>query len=109
MTTKAFCQLLIEQVPDIRTVLADHLNDNGELLPHVFLGDLTRYVLSNGSSKTRVVALLEESFQRLGPEVEDLISVSFVENLETENDLKQATSGLYCVNLMNEWRRQKSG
>jgi|688.fasta_scaffold347668_2 hypothetical protein len=107
-TTKEFCQFLVEQVPEIRTILRNHLDDFSEMLPHVFLGELTRYVLANGASKIRIVELLEENFDRHGPEIENLISVSFVENLETEIDLENATTGISSVNLVNEWRRQKT-
>jgi len=109
MTTIAFCRKLAEQVPEAEAILQEHLDDYDELLPNVFFGDLTRYVLSDGPGRLKLVEFLEQNFHRLSPEIEELIAVSFVENLESEYDLEQATCGLTAVNLKTEWRRQKHG
>ena len=78
-TTNAFCESLVQQIPETRPVLNEHLDDYDELLPNVFLGDITRYVLSDGRARQKIVEFLELHFRRLGSEVEELIAVSFVE------------------------------
>jgi hypothetical protein len=74
-------------------LLEEHLRDNkGEVLPHVFFGDATRYILSLvGSSKKAglsprrelrdILAYLEEPYSGGDSEVQELISASFLENL----------------------------
>ena len=42
MTTNAFCEMLADEVPEIKTIINEHLRDNDELLPYVFFGDVTR-------------------------------------------------------------------
>jgi hypothetical protein len=107
MTTIEFCEKLAEQVPEIKTMLQEHLDDCDQLLPHVFFGDLARYVLSDGPGRLKMVEFLEQSFHRFGSEIEELIAVSFIENLESEYDLEHALRGLTAPNLKTEWRRQK--
>lgn len=108
MTTNQFCVFLVEQVPETKHILDEHVNDNDDLLPHVFFGDLTRYVMANGLGRRKIVELLEQNFRRHDTEVEELIAVSFVENLETEFDLEQATRDVDAKELIEEWRRQKT-
>ena len=107
-TMNAFCQELAQQIPDIAEILSKHVNDYDELLPHVFMGDVTRYVSNDGSHRTDVVQALEKAFANEGPEVEELIAVSFVENLETQEELKKALSGVDAPRLVAEWKRQHS-
>ena len=63
MTTTmiAFCRELAQQIPDIGEILTEHLSDYDELLPHVFMGDVTRYVSNDGSHRTDVVQALEKA------------------------------------------------
>ncbi|MBX3420055.1 MAG: hypothetical protein KF752_00725 [Pirellulaceae bacterium] len=109
LTTIEFCQNLAEQIPDIRAIMTEHVSDNDGLLPHVFMGEVTRYVLIDGPSRPIVVAALENAFDRHGKEIEELIAVSFVENLETQQDLEIAFRGIDAPRLTAEWRRQKTG
>jgi hypothetical protein len=109
ITTNAFCEMLVDEVPEIKTIMNEHLRDNDELLPYVFLGDVTRCVLSNNTARMNIVDFLERHFHRLGPAIENLIAVSFVENIDTQHDLDIATRGVNAVNLVEEWRRQKTG
>ncbi|XZE21004.1 polymorphic toxin-type HINT domain-containing protein [Pirellulaceae bacterium SH449] len=107
MSTISFCERLCEQVTVARPILNEHLADYDELLPHVFLGQITRHVLSDKPGRSQIVDFLENNFHKLGPEIEELIAVSFIENIETEYDLEQATRGVSAEHLKAEWRRQK--
>ena len=108
MTTNAFCEMLADEVPEIKTIINEHLRDNDELLPYVFFSDVTRYVLFDGKARIKVVEFLEKHFHRLGPAIENLIAVAFVENIDNQHDLNMATRGVNAVNLVEEWRRQRS-
>ena len=48
-TTTGFCESLVRHCPDLKELLAEHISDYDELLPNVFLGDVTRYVLADGT------------------------------------------------------------
>jgi hypothetical protein len=90
--TEAFVKGIVERFPKLSPLLQEHLHDNrGELLPHLFFGDLTRYVVAlvtSGDNQLEarrelreLLAFLEESFASGDSELCELISVSFLENL----------------------------
>jgi hypothetical protein len=84
-------------VPDFRPLVEEHIADNRAVLPHVLFGDLTRFVISkyrdwkagDGAAWTavqRVLQLLEEALAQDGPELNDLVKASFLENLGQAGD-----------------------
>lgn len=82
----AFVGALVHRFPILVPLLQEHLDDYDGLLPHVFLGDVTRWVLGrglpSGSSEARAVLDFIEACFAQGTEHErELISVSFLENL----------------------------
>ena len=103
---ESLCQELANAFPGIRVILDEHLADFDELLPHVFFGDLTRYVLSNGADKASIVQRLEDKLSTSSESVDELICVSFVENLETAEELEHALAGVSGNKLREEWWRQ---
>jgi hypothetical protein len=44
--------LLVEKIPPTRPILEAHVQDNAEILPHVFFGELTRFVIKAFRTKT---------------------------------------------------------
>jgi len=68
----------------------EHLADNGDLLPHVFFGDVTRYGSSlaredaDAKELDRLLADLDDALSdgEADDEVTNLIWVSFVENAQ---------------------------
>lgn len=93
-TNVAFVKDLAGRFSGLAELLKEHARDNsGEILPHVFFGDLTRYVLSlhtaaagAGESGSRrelreILNLLEGAFSAGDPSLQELIAVSFLENL----------------------------
>ncbi len=90
--SETFVREIVKRFPKLSPLLREHLHDNsGELLPHVFFGDLTRYAVAlltsadGGLEASRelreLLAFLEESFASGDSELCELISVSFLENL----------------------------
>jgi len=108
MTTAEFCEGLAEELPDVANILTEHISDNDELLPHLFLADITRHVLADGKNRRLIVEYLETAFTSEGPEVENLIAVSFVEHLENQDELERATDGVAASRLRAEWDRQRA-
>jgi len=92
-----FIDELVTNFPGVRPVFDEHLSDNfGEVLPHLFFGDLTRYLVArfltvqSSSGKTpgdteeevrSLLARLEQAYVTGGEELQELIAVSFLENL----------------------------
>jgi Na+-translocating ferredoxin:NAD+ oxidoreductase RnfE subunit len=83
MTNQMFIEKLVRLVPELRRGLEEHLKDNcGELLPHVFMGDVTRWTITHANAMShRVLNSLEGGLATGSAEVANLILASFVENL----------------------------
>src|SRR5687767_5332264 len=90
----AFVKAMVGRFEGLAPLLKEHVTDNlGEILPHVFFGDLTRYILalvatvsSGGGLEPRrelrdILDFLEESFSTGNQELQVLIGTSFLENL----------------------------
>jgi hypothetical protein len=78
---------LRERVPEFGPSIDDAItSDEGEVLPHVIFGDLTRFVLSaraRGDDElvARSLSFLEEAIRDGDGMVVNLVQVSFVENV----------------------------
>lgn len=93
--TVDFVVRLVGRIPFLEPTMREHLADNfGEVLPHVFFGDLTRLVVGDvsptadasiagaGAAEFReLLDALEEAFAAGPEEISELIAVSFLENL----------------------------
>jgi hypothetical protein len=86
---------LAAKTPRLRARLEQHLTDYDELLPHVFMGDVSRYAIelyhefSAGAIDARdaldsLFAITEVAASHGDEDVEELISVSFLENIAAE-------------------------
>ncbi len=78
---------LLGQVPELSQLLDEHRHDNDEVLPHVFFGDVTRFVeaeLASGRKETvrPVLSVLENAVESSDPATRDLVGASFLENLD---------------------------
>jgi len=85
----------VEKVsPGFRPVLAEHLGDYGELLAHVLVADLLRYVGSHlesaegssggGTEIQAILAVLDSGIVSGTDATVNAIAVSFCEHIETE-------------------------
>ena len=94
-----FIDSLVSQVSELRPVLDEHIRQNDELLPHVWMGDVTRFVVelyTDSAQKTGVakassfhiletiLRAFEAEMESGDDEVKELIGVSFLENLDPE-------------------------
>jgi hypothetical protein len=74
------------QFPSLRAELDEHLEDNdGEILPHPLMAayerGAERAVASKDAALDAFLVVLEQAYQHGGDDVEELISVSFLEHL----------------------------
>jgi hypothetical protein len=70
--------------PALARLRDEHMAFNGELLPHVLFGDVTRWVVAHAPA-THVLGVLERHLATGDANVANLIGVSFLENLEPED------------------------
>ena len=81
-----FTHRLVSTAPELASVLDEHLDDQeGELLPYVFMADVSRWLFSISSTDPQragqVVSWLESEFSGSGFDVRNLIDVGIVEML----------------------------
>jgi hypothetical protein len=83
----SFVGALCYDTPELIDLLQSHLDTYEELLPHVFMGDFTRWVVGkfnddrSDPNLRRLLVFIEESFSRQDESSQEIISVSFLENL----------------------------
>ena len=106
-TTEEFCESLVSTCPELQDLLIEHISDYDELLPNVFLGEVTRHLLANGKGRVRIVEHLNNSLSSGESDVENLIAVSFVENLESREELNRVIESVDAPKIVAEWERQK--
>lgn len=92
---KSFVPQLLIEIPEFKPIYDEHIADNDEVLPHVLMGTFTRFLFdsykkskspdANGEACKQVVDrslnLMERAMGNGDLGVQNLISVSFLENL----------------------------
>ena len=91
MKIDIFIENLVKKFPDLKEPYDEHIRDYDELLPHVFFSSFTFWLVSlySGEIKNenaealikRILEFLEEAYVNNGEDVNNLIAVSFLENL----------------------------
>ena len=100
-----FVGSLLQEVPELTPAYKEHIGDNDELLSHLFFGDVTRFVqeqvrLGRTGEARRILACFEVPLtcDQLVPaadgSVRNLIEVSFLENLDTDEKIFSTLEGL---------------
>ena len=88
----SFAKLLVESVPELKSVYSEHIDDYDGMLEHVFMGDVTRFaeqlysVDSNSLCLRKLLEFLDSAYASDDPKLKELISVSFLENLSRDED-----------------------
>jgi hypothetical protein len=88
----AFVKSLVSRFPILEPILVEHLEDHGQILPHLFFADLTRYLVSSfvtTESRGQLPSLglreildhLESVFAENDEDLSGLIDTSFLQNL----------------------------
>ena len=81
----------VQAIPELEPTWTEHLEDNGEPLPHVFFGSVSRFAVSVSESddqhlRQRFSTAIERLAVSDNPEVVNVIHVSFAENLVWGDD-----------------------
>jgi hypothetical protein len=117
-STTAFVKRLAELSPALTALLQEHVTDNfGEILPHLFLGEVTCHVvalvqspLSENSFALRrelniVLESIESGYASGDADVEELIAASFLENLPTKGEPGAEIRGMIGPELGRQLKR----
>ncbi len=84
-TVEAFCHAVAATTPELQAELTEQIDYYGELLPHAFFGDVSRYAAAcvNGNALEKLRPLLDQIEAGLeggDPEVDNVIWISFIED-----------------------------
>ncbi len=114
-STNEFVLGLIKIVADLRHIYDEHIEDYDDLLPHVFFGDLTRYVINlyefileipidkqKWSDLDKILMYLENGMSGDDENVRELIVVSFLENFDITNGSLRMLEERFGPNLKRE-------
>lgn len=106
----SFPELLRISVPGFDSVYDEHVRDYDEVLPHVLVGDLVRFLLqevrTHGAGSTALRAamdLLEQAMSSDDQRLQELVAVSFLENLDPEDPGFTEISTLFGSSLRAEY------
>jgi 3-hydroxybutyryl-CoA dehydrogenase len=99
------------RVPGFERVYDEHVGDYGTVLPHVLLGDLVRFlageVQASGADSVaadEAVRLMEQAAASGDPRLAELVSVSFLENLDEDDEMFPAVRRRFGPHLAEELR-----
>lgn len=86
ITYDSIPESLVEAIPEFRPVVEEHITYYDEVLQHVLFGDFTRFVLEQEHNKDeelvrRCLAFLDQAVRSGDELTENLVAVSFVENV----------------------------
>jgi hypothetical protein len=92
-STKRAVNGLVTTIPELQPILREHTDDNGgELLPHVFLGEATRWAVAQYEldplSIGKFLTALDNEYAGGDASVRELIVVSFLENLPLDSGIR---------------------
>jgi hypothetical protein len=112
VTYARFPEQLRTQVPGFDRIYDEHVRDYDEVLPHVLLGDLVRFLLDEvrvqGTRSTALreaMILLERGMGSADPKLQELVAVSFLENLDPEEQAFPAIRTLFGPYLEEQYRK----
>jgi hypothetical protein len=112
LTYQNFPEQLSQQVAGFAAVYQEHLQDYDEPLPHVLLGDLVRFlserVQEAGPADPAVqtaLALLESAVTSDDERLQNLVVVSFLENLDPDDEAARALKGALGPALRAQLKR----
>ena len=92
-TVRELVQDIVSAAPALDAVLTEHQAEfDGALLPHLFIADVTRWLVAAGPSAP-VLAILERHLADGDEEVQNVIALSFLENLEVTDAAVRAALG----------------
>ena len=113
MTATDFLDALARDVPETQPVVVEHLEDNDGLLLHLLTADLRRFAIQSfdaGQSDVleRLLALVDAALRDGTDDVQNAMSVSFVEDTGWWDPATQPFTAAWPAGLRAEVDRQRS-
>ena len=109
-----FPEQLRAQVPGFDRIYDEHLRDYDEVLPHVLVGELVRFLSDqarhhgeHSDALRQAMDLLEQGMSSADPRLQELVAVSFLENLDPADVAFPAISRLFGPRLREQYERYK--
>ena len=91
------------------------MEDNGKLLPHIFMGSLTPILadaMTHAHARlpklTQLLDFLDGNFEHGSEEIRELLSVSFLENLPEDGTIAPEVRKQLGPSLLGELRRRET-
>jgi hypothetical protein len=110
-----FPHRLRAEVPGFDRVFDEHVRDNGEILTHLLLGDFVRFlsdqVRAHGAESAALptaLELIERAIDSPDPKLQELIVVSFLENLEPDDPSFVQIRSHFGARLEQEYRKYRA-
>lgn len=107
-----FPEQLRAQVPGFDRICDEHLHDCDETLPHLLVGELVRFLSDEvrrhgerSNALRQAMALLEQGMGSADPRLQELVAVSFLENLDSADEAFPAISSLFGPRLREQYER----
>lgn len=120
-TSELLIERLVQAVPDLVPLYNEHITDYDEVLPHVFFGDVVRYLTQDFSGPDvrvlreqhhrhvlKVLRILDDAIMLADPDVLELLSVSFLENIDWSTPEGQWIRSSLGPGLRQELSRRES-
>ena|SRR2546426_12836162 len=120
LTAEQLFKRITMAAPGFKAVVDEHMRDNDELLAHVLMSDLLRYIASHFTGLSTVPAVpptaaevrtmlqvLDAAMENANSATENAIAVSFIEGIESEPFLNRLAP-LLGPRLRAELDRQKA-
>lgn len=95
MSPADFIFALVDRVSSLKTLYEEHINFYEEILPHVFMGEVTKYLVASAALLDQgknvdealgafniILDHLEAGMAGDNKEVREMLAVSFLENLD---------------------------
>jgi hypothetical protein len=108
----AFVGALFFRCHVLMPLLQEHLDDfDDTLLPHILMGDVTRWVIRrfhqdpNDPTLRQILSFIETAFEHANHDDQELIVVSFLENLPYANQKDAGIRTILGPALQNELRQ----
>ena len=107
-TNASFINDLLRRLPQLKPLYDEHLADNDMLLPHVFMGAVTRFVIvevEKSASREFLEELMdyfEAGLEHGAEQIKELIVVSFLENLADDTVALERLKPLFGPRLRKE-------
>ncbi|SRR6266498_5028600 len=112
LSYQKFSELLRTSVPGFNPIYDEHVRDNDEVLPHVLMGELVRFLVeearlqgTESSALRAAMGLLERGMASADPMLQELIAVSFLENLDPADAGFSAIRSLFGPELEKQYRK----